>query len=139
MGRDIPSTTYRKAQTQEELIERFARIMRQRYGATMYLFGSRSRGTARPVSDYDMIAVSEAFRRDKRTARATDRLFLWWEAGGWGEGIDLHCYTPEEFRQEIESGMGYLADAWERCELTEVKISDDLPDKRVVGRGLEKA
>lgn len=124
MGRDISSTTYRKAQTQEELIERFARKMRERYGAAVYLFGSRSTGTARSDSDYDMVAVSEAFRYGKRTARATDRLFLWWEAGGWGESIDLHCYTPEEFRQEIESGMGYLAQACERGELIEVKIKE---------------
>ncbi len=97
--------------------------MRQRYEATLYVFGSRARGTAGPQSDYDLVAVSEAFCHEKSTARAQDRLALWFEAGGWGEGLDLHCYTPDEFDEEIASGMGYLGQAWSRGELTRVTVA----------------
>lgn len=122
MGGIITPTTYRKAKTQEELIERFARVMRQRYGATLYLFGSRASSAAKPYSDYDLVAVAESFRQQKSTARAKDRLVLWYEAGGWGEGLDMHCYTPEEFREEL-AGLGYLGQAKRRRELTRIRLS----------------
>mgnify|MGYP005848198211 CR=1 FL=1 len=95
--------------------------MRERHGATLYLFGSRARGTAGPYSDYDLVAVSPSFRAEKPTARVTDRLQLWYEAGGWGQGLDLHCYTPEEFREETRDGFGYLGQAKRRRELIVVR------------------
>ena len=121
MGGIITPTTYRKAETQEELIERFAPIMRHRYGAILYVFGSRARGTAGPDSDYDLVAVSEAFREQKRTARVVDRFYLWLEAGGWGQSLDLHCYSPEEFHRQIKDGVGYLGQARRRGELTMIR------------------
>jgi len=127
MGGVITQTTYRKAKTQEELVRRFARIMRQRYGATLYLFGSRARGTAGEDSDYDIVAVSEAFRGQKRTARVVDRFYLWLEAGGWGQGLDLHCYTPEEFHEQTKDGIGYLGQAWRRGELIVIRTLQDIP------------
>jgi len=29
--------------------------------------------------------------------------------GGWRKALDLHCYTPEEFRGEIADGIWKLA------------------------------
>lgn len=117
MGGVINATTFRKAQTPAELIGRFAIIMRRRYGASLYLFGSRARRDDEPGSDFDIVAVSEQFRGQRRPARALDRFYLWLQAGGWGQGSDLHCYTPEEFQRQIKDGEGYLGEAWRKGQL----------------------
>ncbi len=122
MDRILTSSTYRKAETQEELLARYAYLMRRRYGATLYLFGSRARGTARPDSDYDLVAVSKAFQLHKRSARVLDRWTLWLEAGGWGRGLDLHCLTPEEFHEETRYGWGYLGGSKKRGELMRIMV-----------------
>ncbi|MBI4321131.1 MAG: nucleotidyltransferase domain-containing protein [Chloroflexi bacterium] len=123
MGKVLTAATYRKAETQEELLGRFARLMRQRYGATLYLFGSRARGTGRPDSDFDIAAVSKEFQRYHRTERAVEGWSLWLEAGGWGKGLDLHCLTPEEFREETRYGWGYLGGSKGRGELIRIKVA----------------
>ena len=97
--------------------------MRERYGATLYLLGSRARGTARADSDYDLAAVSRQFQQHKITERARDRWFLWLEAGGWGKGLDLHCLTPEEFREETRYGWGYLGGSKRRGELIRISVN----------------
>ena len=99
--------------------------MWDRYKADLYLFGSRARCTARGDSDYDIVAVASAFGEQPDLFRALDRRRLWAEAGGQGVGLDLHCYTPEEFALELES-LGYLGEAHEEGEL--LKIPLDLSD-----------
>ncbi len=118
-GRVTPAPAGKEA-VQEPLIVEFARLLRERYGARVYLFGSRARGTAHPESDYDLVAVAEAFGQQSVFERALDRRKLWRQAGGWEIGLDLHCYTPSEFRRELE-GLGYLGQAKRRGELIEVK------------------
>jgi len=113
-------TTTRQAATDLTLVSEFARLMRDRYGARLFLFGSRARSTARPDSDYDMVAVAPAFAKQPLLARARDRSELWFAAGGWRKGLDLHCFTPREFREEL-AGLGYLSHARERGELIEVQ------------------
>lgn len=122
MGGVITPATYRKAETEEELLARFACLMRERYGATLYLFGSRARGTGRADSDYDIVAVSKDFQQYRMTARAVGGWSLWLEAGGWGKGLDLHCLTPEEFREETRYGWGYLGGSKRRGELVRVRV-----------------
>lgn len=97
----------------------FARLLRERYGARLYVFGSRVRGGARPDSDYDLVAVADAFAGQPRFERAPDQWRLWRDAGGWGIPLDLHCYSPDEFRRQIR-GLGYLGQARRRGELIEV-------------------
>ncbi len=97
--------------------------MYARYGARIYLFGSRALGSAAADSDYDVVAVSSAFREHRTAVRALDRYELWHAAGGWGLELDLHCYTPEEFRAEL-TGLGYLGQAKRRGELRRVAASD---------------
>jgi hypothetical protein len=104
----------------ERLLAAFVRLMRERYGARIYLFGSYARGTARPGSDYDLVAVARAFAGVHPLDRVLDRGQLWREAGGWGVPLDLHCYTPEEFRRQLQHG-GYLAMARARSELWEIQ------------------
>jgi predicted nucleotidyltransferase len=90
--------------------------MRERYAARVYLFGSRVRGSAGAESDYDVVVVSRCFEGQRRISRAVDLYPIWHEAGGWGMGLDVHCYTPEEFRAEV-AGLGYLGHAKRRGEL----------------------
>ncbi|MBI2941591.1 MAG: nucleotidyltransferase domain-containing protein [Chloroflexi bacterium] len=115
--------------------------MRERYGARLYLFGSRARGTARLGSDYDVVAVAKAFAEQPLLRRALDRGELWRKAGGWRIALDLHCYTPEEFREEL-AGPGYLGQAKARGELVEVKVrrAATLPgDRRGIDGGHARA
>ena len=104
---------------------RFAQQMRDRYGADVYIFGSRARGANRGDSNYDFAAVAPAFAEQRDINRALDRFDIWDEVGGRGIGLDLHCYTPEEFALELDS-LGYLGEASERGEL--VKIPTDVKD-----------
>lgn len=106
--------------TQDELLSTFARLMRDRYKARVYLFGSRARGTPREYSDYDLVAVSSAFDGQSRFRRCLDRGEMWLAAGGWRKALDLHCYTPEEFRGELR-GLGYLRQARAKGELVPIK------------------
>jgi predicted nucleotidyltransferase len=120
MGSQASSTDAKLSPEQEELLRRFAQLLRTRYGARLYLFGSRARGTAHPESDYDLVAVAEAFDQQPLLRRGLDRGNLWREAGGWRIALDLHCYTPQEFREEL-AGLGYLGQAKRRGELIEIK------------------
>lgn len=126
MGRGATEPTTRSAPEGEALLREFARLLRERYGARLYLFGSRVRGDTRSDSDYDLVVVSSAFAEHPRFMRAPDQWRLWSEAGGWGIPLDLQCYTPEEFRRQLR-GLGYLGQASRRGELVEVlpSLSDE--------------
>lgn len=116
MGADAAAAATRQQARQDPLLARFARLMRDRYAARVYLFGSRARGTATAESDYDVVVVSRRFEGQRRISRAVDLYAIWHEAGGWGIGLDVHCYTPEEFRAEA-AGLGCLGHAKRRGEL----------------------
>lgn len=122
MGADSAATTTRGNRAQDELLVKFARLMRERYGARLYLFGSHARGTAHSESDYDVVAVARAFEGQRRIVRAEDRYDLWHEAGGWAISLDLHCYTPDEFRRE-SAGLGFIGQAKRRGELIRILTS----------------
>ena len=106
----------------DPVLVRFAELMRDQYRADIYLFGSRSRGKHHVGSDYDLVAVSPSFAGQRRMLRALDRFDLWEQAGGRQLSLDLHCYTPEEFAEELDS-LGYLGEADERGELLKVSVA----------------
>jgi hypothetical protein len=115
------------AGTDAALLARFARAMQRRYGAELYLFGSRARGTARPGSDYDVVAVSDAFAGVPVLRRCLDRGELFTRAGGRGIPLDLHCLTRAEFAEE-RLGYGFVGTAERLGELHRIAPSqDDLP------------
>ena len=63
-------------------------------------FGSRVRGEGLTHSDLDLVIVSDSFR----TIQWLDRPACVIEALGLDFGVDLLCYTPEEYarkRQEL--------------------------------------
>ncbi|MBM3500869.1 MAG: nucleotidyltransferase domain-containing protein [Armatimonadetes bacterium] len=71
----------------------------------MVLFGSRAVGTPREDSDIDLLIVAARFRETK----SVDRHFRVRKTLGFPLGLDLLCYTPEEFEQ-LRDGFGLVAD-----------------------------
>ena len=61
-------------------------------------FGSRARGEALRHSDLDLLIVSDVFR----DIRWLDRSVQVIEQVGLGFGVDLLCYTPDEYRRKRE-------------------------------------
>lgn len=57
-------------------------------------FGSRTRATARPDSDLDLVVVME--RRASLAERARE---IWRHLGDVGVPVDLVIYTPEEYQR----------------------------------------
>jgi len=97
-------------------------LVRARWAdARIYLFGSYSRGTASSDSDYDVVVVTSSFAVQRPIERPVVLYGLWWEAGGRGISLDVHCYTSQEFRSQLR-GLGYLGQARGRGELKEINI-----------------
>ncbi|NPA97202.1 MAG: nucleotidyltransferase [Crenarchaeota archaeon] len=85
-----------------EEIKRIASAIRKRLpDAKILLFGSRARGDYLRSSDIDLIIVSSRFRGIHFTDRASLILKILWESDTLPRtGIDLLCYTPEEFEKK---------------------------------------
>lgn len=93
------------AKSVDERVERFRRtylprIVRKFRPTRVLVFGSRARGDALEHSDLDLIVVSEAFAGVpwlERSVRVLDAVWIPF-------GVELLCYTPEEYdrkRQEL--------------------------------------
>ena len=94
----MAQTTDRRlaAFTREEL----PRLREQWAPLTVIAFGSRVRGDALSTSDLDLILVSPRFASLPFLKRAVHVV----EGLGFPAGLELLCYTPEEFavkREEI--------------------------------------
>jgi predicted nucleotidyltransferase len=96
--------------TQEELADfvyEFARDVHEQVGATtVILFGSRARGDWLHESDYDFVVVSPRFEGMNFLERPVE-LYKFWHQ--W-PGVELLCYTPEEFERKREQ-IGIVAEA----------------------------
>jgi len=80
----------------DELALKFARKVKRMFpDAKIILFGSRAREDALKTSDYDFIIVSKSFKNIPFFERPI-LLYTLWDGGG----IDLLCYTPEEFEKK---------------------------------------
>lgn len=133
MGAHAADPASRSAPAGSALLARFARLVRDRYGGRLYLFGSRSRGDNRPDSDYDLVAVADAFGEQPRFGRAPDQRDLWRVAGGTGVPLDLHCLTRAEFREETAGGLGAIGYARRQGELRPVRTARRSRAGRVTG------
>jgi len=75
----------------------FARRLHEEIGAQkVILFGSRARGDWLHESDYDFIVVAERFEGVHFASRPVD-LYQYWTGR---PGVELLCYTPEEFERK---------------------------------------
>jgi len=87
----------RIGQELEPFVHEFARCLRDEIGAqTVILFGSRARGDWLKDSDYDFVVVAEQFANVPFIRRPVD-LYQYWQGH---PGVELLCYTPEEFERK---------------------------------------
>lgn len=96
------------AQTQDPKLARFVqhqlpRLRERLAPLTALAFGSRVRGDALSTSDLDLILVSPSFASMPFLRRPVNVLELLDYPGG----LELLCYTPEEFEQKREE-MGIV-------------------------------
>ena len=75
-----------------ELRDRLSKLYGERFQRTI-VFGSRARGEGREDSDIDMVLVGKAFT----TIKAPNRFGTVLQAIRSEGGVDVLCFTPEEF------------------------------------------
>ncbi len=81
----------------EPFVFDFARRLREEAGAQkVILFGSRARGDWIKESDYDFVVVSPRFEGIPFPFRPAEIRPLW----KGSPGVELLCYTPEEFERK---------------------------------------
>ena len=81
----------------EPFVHEFARRLREEAGAEkVILFGSRARGDWIKESDYDFVIVSRHFDGIPFPLRPAKVRQLWTGS----HGVELLCYTPEEFERK---------------------------------------
>ena len=81
----------------EPFVYDFARRLREEMDAEqVILFGSRARGDWLKESDYDFIVVSQRFHGVPWPYRPVEVYRLWQGS----PGVELLCYTPEEFQRK---------------------------------------
>lgn len=91
------------AQTEDrklaEFVQKHLPVLRQRLAPLHVIaFGSRVRGDALSTSDLDLIIVSPFFASVRFLRRAATVL----EMLDFPAGLELLCYTPEEFSERRE-------------------------------------
>lgn len=90
----------------EPFVYDFARRLHEEVGAvTVILFGSRARGDWLKESDYDFI-VAPRFEGVHFASRPVE-LYKYWRGH---PGVELLCYTPEEFERQKEQ-IGIVQEA----------------------------
>ena len=99
----VAKTDTRLAKFQSEFLPKLVAAFRP---TLVLAFGSRARGEALKHSDLDLLIVSEAFR----DVRWLDRPVRVLETLDLPFGVDLLCYTPEEYeRKRGEFGIVRMA------------------------------
>jgi len=91
------------AQALDERVEAFRRevlprLVEQFRPRKVLVFGSRARGEALRDSDLDLLVVAQAFAG----VRWLDRAARVEESVGLPGGVELLCYTPEEYARKVE-------------------------------------
>jgi len=87
---------------QDEKVARFRRevlprLIERYRPAHVILFGSRARGDALKDSDLDVLVVSDAFA----DVRWVDRMFRVYQDCDIRMGVELLCYTPDEYQRKL--------------------------------------
>lgn len=96
-----------ETKTTDTVLEAFVERLRHKYHISdLILFGSRARGRADRESDYDLIVVSADFQG----VEFTDRIRAMYKLWASDAGMDILCYTPQEFAVKA-SQIGLVGDA----------------------------
>lgn len=101
---DVPTIDVR-TRISDEVIRSLAEIIATRFQPQkIILFGSYARGDIRPESDIDLLIIMDTPLRPVQQALAIRQtinpLF----------GLDLIVYTPEQIRQRLAWGDGFLGE-----------------------------
>jgi predicted nucleotidyltransferase len=84
---------------QEQVIEQIRQLGEKILpaGASLWLYGSRARGDARPDSDYDLLILLE---KDRITGEDHDRYGFPLREAGWAiwTEINPHIYTKKDWQ-----------------------------------------
>lgn len=91
---------------QHFIAETYPRLRDEWRAQDVLLFGSRVRGDADEWSDLDVVVVSETFE----AMRFIDGPSAVWRALDRPIGLEMLCYTPEQFQRK-RRGPGVLARA----------------------------
>jgi predicted nucleotidyltransferase len=90
----------RDAMSHEEVLDRIKGVAASvlPLGSTMYLYGSRARGEAKPDSDWDLLIL---LNRDKLKRLEAEDLTFPFTDMGWdiGEDISARAYTRQQWEQ----------------------------------------
>lgn len=79
-------------------LKNFVKKVKEKYKVEkMILFGSRARGDNLKNSDYDVIIVSDDFKKTFFTKRISNILKFW---NNYPLEIEPICYTQEEFNKK---------------------------------------
>lgn len=94
----------RKGMIGDPALERLVALLK-RYGPQkILLFGSRARGEADDLSDYDVILVK---RSDRSFMERLQEMVPYLVE--FGRPAEILVYTPEEFERMKEFGLGWVA------------------------------
>ena len=85
-------------------LDEIVRILQPYEPERILLFGSRARGEADAYSDYDLIVIKRTERPFIERLRDMVPYLV-----QFSHPADILVYTPEEFEQMGETGLGWLA------------------------------
>jgi hypothetical protein len=79
-----------------EIIKKFKKKLEKIGVNKIIFFGSRTKGTFDPESDFDIIVISKNFEGVKWNERPLNIYLAWKEK----KPLEVLCYTPEEFEKK---------------------------------------
>ena len=82
---------------QKQVIQRITELGKQilPQGASLWLYGSRARGDARPDSDYDLLILLDKDRVTRSDYDYSHAFF--WDGMKVGEEVNAHIYTKNDW------------------------------------------
>jgi predicted nucleotidyltransferase len=89
--------------TADPHLDEIVRLLRDYEPERIILFGSRARGEADEYSDYDLIVIKRTGRPFLERLRDMVPYLV-----AFGRTADILVYTPEEFEQMREIGLGWM-------------------------------
>jgi predicted nucleotidyltransferase len=89
--------------TADPHLDEIVRLLKGYEPERIILFGSRARGDADEYSDYDLIVIKRTERPFLERLRDMVPYLV-----AFGRTADILVYTPEEFEQMGEVGLGWL-------------------------------
>lgn len=101
--KDFRTNAYPSALVEDSYIPRLVDLLRQYDPDEIILFGSRARGEDDDLSDYDIVVIKKTDRPFLDRMQDMVPFLVQFE-----KPADILVYTPEEFDQMGETGLGWM-------------------------------